>query len=65
MLVLELACAAAAVAWPGPDPSVQHTPACRDRFLEPFASSSIWNTAIGSDAIFKDANLFAATDFRG
>ena len=23
---------------------------CRDRFLEPFASTSIWNTAIGSNA---------------
>ena len=24
-----------------------HVAACRDRFLEPFASTSIWNTAIG------------------
>ena len=23
---------------------------CRDRFLEPFASTSIWNMAIGSNA---------------
>ena len=25
---------------------------CRDRFLEPFSSTSIWNTAIGSGAVF-------------
>lgn len=32
--------------------------ACRDRFLEPFSSSSIWNTAIGSDAEFVSAKLY-------
>eukprot|EP00756_Hemistasia_phaeocysticola_P054685 Hpha_TRINITY_DN30597_c0_g1::TRINITY_DN30597_c0_g1_i1::g.193617::m.193617 len=32
--------------------------ACRDRFLEPFASTSIWNTAIGSSAVFAPANLY-------
>ena len=32
--------------------------ACRDRFLEPFSSTSIWNTAIGSDATFAAANLY-------
>lgn len=31
---------------------------CRDRFLEPFASSSIWNTAVGSSAAFSPCNLF-------
>eukprot|EP00041_Stephanoeca_diplocostata_P014879 m.281502 g.281502 ORF g.281502 m.281502 type:complete len:423 (+) comp19839_c0_seq14:29-1297(+) len=31
---------------------------CRDRFLEPFSSDSIWNTAIGSSAKFSAANLF-------
>lgn len=31
---------------------------CRDRFLEPFSSDSIWNTAIGSDAIFHHVHLF-------
>jgi hypothetical protein len=31
---------------------------CRDRFLEPFSSSSIWNTAIGSKAVMAAANLF-------
>ena len=36
---------------------------CRDRFLEPFASSSIWNTAVGSSAAFSPCNLFA-TDAR-
>ena len=35
------------------------TPACRDRFLEPFSSGSIWNTAIGSAASFSPAHLFA------
>jgi hypothetical protein len=34
--------------------------ACRDRFIEPFSSSSIWNTAIGSQAKFKPANLFGS-----
>ncbi len=33
---------------------------CRDRFLEPFASTSIWNTAIGSAATFVHARLFVA-----
>ena len=31
---------------------------CRDRFLQPFSSDSIWNTAIGSDAVFSPAKLF-------
>ena len=31
---------------------------CRDRFLQPFASTSIWNTAIGSRAQFVHAHLF-------
>ena len=39
--------------------------ACRDRFLEPFSAESIWNTAIGSGAVFKPALLFAAGDARG
>ena len=34
------------------------TPPCRDRFLEPFSSTSIWNTAIGSCAEFSPAHLF-------
>ena len=38
---------------------------CRDRWLEPFSSDSIWNTAIGSGANFKAANLFADGDWRG
>ena len=32
---------------------------CRDRYLEPFSSDSIWNTAIGSEAEFAPANLYA------
>jgi hypothetical protein len=31
---------------------------CRDRFLEPFSSTSIWNTAIGSNASFDACKLF-------
>ena len=34
---------------------------CRDRFLEPFSSASIWNTAIGSAAQFSAAHLFNDT----
>lgn len=38
---------------------------CRDRWLEPFSSDSIWNTAIGSGAVFTPAGLFAPGDHRG
>ena len=31
---------------------------CRDRWLQPFASSSIWNSAVGSGAQFEHAQLF-------
>ena len=31
---------------------------CRDRFLEPFSATSIWNVAIGSDAHFDHARLY-------
>ena len=34
--------------------------ACRDRFLQPFAVDSVWNTAIGSGAQFVPAGIFAA-----
>lgn len=37
-------------------------PSCRDRFLEPFSNTSIWNTAIGSDALFVHAKLFETPD---
>ena len=33
--------------------------ACRDRFLSPFGSGSLWNTAIGSKALFVPANIYA------
>ena len=33
-------------------------PGCRDRFREPFSSTSIWNTAIGSAAEFHHVHLF-------
>lgn len=32
--------------------------ACRDRFLSPFGSGSLWNVAIGSNAIFIPANIY-------
>eukprot|EP00039_Didymoeca_costata_P015349 m.259415 g.259415 ORF g.259415 m.259415 type:complete len:433 (-) comp16203_c0_seq6:4197-5495(-) len=38
---------------------------CRDRFLEPFSSNSIWNVAIGDGAIFHHAHLFEHQDYRG
>ena len=31
---------------------------CRDRWLQPFGSSSIWNTAIGSGAVFQHAQIY-------
>ena len=40
-------------------PTPPDAAACRDRWLEPFASTSIWNTAIGSGAQFAPAKLFA------
>jgi len=42
----------ATVAWTAPP--------CRDRFLEPFSSQSIWNTAIGSGANLVPAKLYSA-----
>eukprot|EP00041_Stephanoeca_diplocostata_P013929 m.249357 g.249357 ORF g.249357 m.249357 type:complete len:439 (+) comp19518_c0_seq2:252-1568(+) len=36
-------------------------PACRQPFIQPFASTSIWNTPIGANARFVDAKLY--TDF--
>jgi len=35
------------------------TATCRDRFLFPYSPASIWNTALGSDAVFVPVNLFA------
>lgn len=36
---------------------------CRDRFLQPFAATSIWNSAIGSLAVYEPAGLYTgATD---
>eukprot|EP00966_Prymnesium_polylepis_P304662 7038935-Prymnesium_polylepis.1 len=49
------------LALPTLPPAVTPTSAaqtCRDRFREPFASSSIWNVAIGSEAQFAHAKLF-------
>jgi hypothetical protein len=36
--------------------------ACRDRFLWPFAATSIWNTPIGSLAIYVDAGIYSLVD---
>jgi hypothetical protein len=39
---------------------------CRDRFLWPFNSSSVWNTAIGSDAVYVPAGIYdGASPIRG
>ena len=60
--VLGLAVAVAPVA---PMPSIASTPSsdtagpkCRDRLAWPFASTSIWNTPLGSDATLRPAHLF-------
>ena len=34
---------------------------CRDRLLQPFATSSIWNVAIGSDAVYLPAGIYPPT----
>jgi hypothetical protein len=35
---------------------------CRDRFLWPFASTSIWNTPIGTNAEYVDAGIYTNAD---
>ena len=37
----------------------ERSQACRDRFLWPFNASSIWNTAIGSGAVYVPANIYS------
>lgn len=37
---------------------------CRDRLISPFGPGSIWNTAIGSEAEFAPAHIFAAAPHR-
>lgn len=39
-------------------PSSASATTCRDRFLWPFAETSIWNTPIGSSAEYVDANIY-------
>ena len=41
------------------DSAARSTNVCRDRLLQPFASSSIWNTPIGSGAELQPAGIFA------
>ena len=36
---------------------------CRDPWIQPFLSTSIWNTAIGADATFVPANIFSTRLF--
>jgi hypothetical protein len=38
------------------------TAPCRDRFLWPFNASSIWNTPIGSSAVYVDAGIYNNAD---
>jgi hypothetical protein len=66
-LIRAAACVAAVVACPHevgarePDvdfPAMTSADACRDPFLQPFAVDSIWNTAIGSAAIYAPANIY-------
>ncbi len=52
--VVVLAATAAAAAVP-----------CRDRLTQPFASTSIWNTAIGSNADFAPANIYPPSTLSG
>ena len=40
------------------DSAARSTNVCRDRLLQPFASSSIWNTPIGSGAELQPAGIF-------
>ena len=35
---------------------------CRDRRLWPFASTSIWNTPIGSGAVYAEANIYRVSE---
>jgi hypothetical protein len=42
-----------------------HAAACRDAVQWPFAASSIWNTPIGSGAVFVPAGLFAGAPGSG
>ena len=50
-LLILLGLASAAAAAPAPA-------ACRDRFLQPFAPNSIWNTAIGGGAVYSPASIY-------
>ena len=52
---------AAAAARPAAPPPAA-APVCRDRFLWPFAATSIWNSAIGSDAVYVDAGIYSLVD---
>jgi len=45
-----------------PELALEPAPACRDRFLWPFAETSIWNAAIGSNAIYVDAGIYSLVD---
>jgi hypothetical protein len=38
--------------------SSSSAPPCRDRRLQPFASTSIWNVAVGSGAVYEHAHIY-------
>jgi hypothetical protein len=48
--------------WANSNEAAAAAPACRDRFLWPFAATSIWNTAIGSGAVYVDAGIYSLVD---
>lgn len=61
--LIRAACVAAAVAHEVGAREIVDSPAtasvvCRDPFLQPFAVDSIWNTAIGSAAVYAPANIY-------
>lgn len=47
---------------PSPSPTPSPTVGVRDPLKQPFASTSIWNMPIGSNAVFKPANIPANQD---
>ena len=46
------------IKWAAGEASGAKAAVCRERFAQPFASTSIWNVAIGSSAVFAPAALY-------
>ena len=61
-LVLCAVCFAAAVA---PEASPGWASPCRDAVTWPYAANSVWNTPLGSGAVFSPANLFTGAPGSG